>query len=186
MRPCPGQRKRSQDRWAKSQPNRSTISRRRYSHAMTLRLRSPTAVHNSAELTRNLGITGEGARLVPMVVTMTSVLNATAGLIVRRLCPEAKSDIERLLRRGEIQRLLPGIFVYASHAITWRTWVMAAAAYTSDCVITGDAALAIAFGREARGTVAAFHAHKVRTKSPIQWHSQQVPPQWRVTKGSVT
>jgi very-short-patch-repair endonuclease len=72
-------------------------------------------------------------------------LLTTEGVITRRKHPELDASLRYLARKGDLMRVLPGVYVSAAVALTVRVRIAALMAYAPDAVLTEAAAASVSF-----------------------------------------
>ena len=72
----------------------------------------------------------------------------TEGVVSRRRHPELDASLRYLVGRGELARVLPGVYAPAVAASSTRTRIKALMAYDPDAVLTEAAAASVAFWPE--------------------------------------
>jgi hypothetical protein len=77
-------------------------------------------------------------------------LLAAEGVIARRDHPELDTTLRYLLRRGELARVLPGIYAAADRAASLQTRVRALSRFDPDAILVGAVAARLSFWPELR------------------------------------
>lgn len=118
------------------------------------------------------------------------VIAAQQGLLVRRDLGELARAADWAVSIGELNPLLPGIYVPADQLIDWRVTALAACRYAADAVITGSAAAALTFWSRCRvDSVDVCHLGRGRSEHDagglLRWHRTGVPPQYVCVRGGL-
>lgn len=109
------------------------------------------------------------------------------GVLVSRDCPRLRGAIARALSRGELERVLPGVYVEAGGAADWRRRVVAATSRHPDAVVVGRAAAALSFWPDCRVDVVELaRPTATATARGFSWRRSGVPQQWTVRRHGIT
>jgi very-short-patch-repair endonuclease len=113
-------------------------------------------------------------------------LLTTHGLIVRRQHPELDGSVAYLARKGELKRLLPGIYVAETSASTPRARIQALVAYDPNAVLTEAAAASVSFWPSiAVDTVSCAVAHHRNEQRGYQFSRRAIPAELMVERGGL-
>jgi len=113
-------------------------------------------------------------------------LLTTQGLIVRRQHPDLDAGVAYLARKGELKRLLPGIYVAETSASTPRTRMQALMAYDPNAVLTEAAAASVSFWPSiAVDTVTCAVAHHRSEQRGYQFSRRAIPAELVVERGGL-
>jgi very-short-patch-repair endonuclease len=100
------------------------------------------------------------------------------GIVSRRRHPEVESSRRLLTRRGELVRVLPGVFAPTATATTVRTRIVALMAYDPDAILTEAAAASVSFWPDIKvDTVTCAVRHRREAQSGYCFTRRSIPPE---------
>jgi len=107
------------------------------------------------------------------------------GVIARREHPSLIGTIDRLIRKGHLRAVLPG--VYAPPEVdSVRTRVRALMRWDPDAIVIDEAAAWVSFWPEIRvGSIACSVKHQRRPQPGYDFKRRQIPPELVVTRGGI-
>ena len=113
-------------------------------------------------------------------------LLTTQGIIVRRQHPELDTSVAYLARKGELKRLLPGIYAPAASASMPLIRMHALMAYDANAVLTEAAAASVSFWPTiAVGPVTCAVAHHRSAQRGYQFSRRSIPAELIVERGGL-
>jgi very-short-patch-repair endonuclease len=113
-------------------------------------------------------------------------LLSTQGIVVRRQHPELDAGVAYLARKGELKRLLPGIYVAETSASTPRARMQALMAYDPNAVLTEAAAASVSFWPSISvGAITCAVAHHRSEQRGYQFSRRSIPAELVVERGGL-
>lgn len=114
---------------------------------------------------------------------LASLLERSGGVISRRAYPQLGTAIDWHVRRGDLVRVLPGVYCL-SHTDGWRARVDAATVWNKSAIITGEAAAALTFWPDrSPNTVLLAGVQSKSTWPGFTMSSRVVPPTLTIRLG---
>ncbi|SER74666.1 Very-short-patch-repair endonuclease [Propionibacterium cyclohexanicum] len=111
---------------------------------------------------------------------------AEHGVVVRRSWPALRSAITRAAAAGELETIMPGVYVEAGASGDWRRRALAACVRHPDATVTGRAAAALSFwpGCQVGDVEVSRRTRTVETRG-FSWLRRVVPSEWVVDRGGL-
>lgn len=121
-----------------------------------------------------------------MQQVLADVLRASGGVIARRDHPDLSHAIDVAARRGEIVRVLPGVYIHTHMRQNWRARARAVNLWDPEAVIVGEAAAALTFWPRRSPSSIEVAARRTRvTSSGFRFETRTIPPDLIITHGGV-
>jgi very-short-patch-repair endonuclease len=103
---------------------------------------------------------------------------AAEGIIARRDHPELDTSLRYLLRRGDLARVLPGVYAAADRAASQETRVRALSRFDPDAILVGAIAARISFWPDLRvGVIECAVRHRRATQAGYCFTRRHIPPE---------
>lgn len=100
------------------------------------------------------------------------------GVISRRAHPELDATLRYLASRGDLRRVLPGVYASAQSELTTRTRIAALMAFDPDAVLTEAAAASVSFWPEIQvGSVTCAMRHRREPRRGFTFSRRIIPPE---------
>jgi very-short-patch-repair endonuclease len=111
---------------------------------------------------------------------------ATDGVVVRREHPKLLGTIERLVRKGDLRAVLPGVYAEPRGCDSSRTRIQAVMRWDSDAILIGAAAAWVSFWPEIRvSQVTCSLKHQRRPQPGFEFTRRQIPAELVVNRGGL-
>jgi hypothetical protein len=113
-------------------------------------------------------------------------LLAAEGVIARRQYPELDTTMRYLVRRGDLARVLPGIYAPRDRATSLESRVKAPQRLDSDAILVGAVAARLSFWPELRGDVVECASRHAKAPQPgFRFIRRYVPPELVVNRSGL-
>lgn len=111
---------------------------------------------------------------------------AEHGVVARRAWPALRGTVTRALAAGELEAVLPGVYVEKGAGADWRRRAHAASVRYADATIVGRAAAALGFWRDCQvRDVELSRCTKSVGRPGFAWHRYAVPSPWIVHRAGL-
>lgn len=111
---------------------------------------------------------------------------AEQGVVARRSWPALRGVVARAVATGELEAVLPGVYVEAGASRDWRRRALAASVRHADATIVGRAAAALTFWPGCPvGDVEVSRPTRTAERSGFVWHRYVVPNRWVVHRAGL-